>query len=71
MWLHIFLSQIPSDRVDEPMDDSFPNEHLFSMYVITPWFDDIANYLVAGRLPHHFSYRERCALVRKSGPYTG
>jgi hypothetical protein len=65
-----FLSQIPSDRVDEPMDDSFPDEHLFSCVCDHTMVCNIANYLVAGRLPQHFSYRERCALVKKSGPFT-
>jgi hypothetical protein len=65
-----FLSRVPGDQEDEPMDDSFPDEHLFVVSVITPWFANIANYLVSGRLPQHFSYREHCALVRKSGPFT-
>ena len=35
--------------------DSFPDEHLFAISVITPWHADIANYLSLGQLPPSMS----------------
>jgi hypothetical protein len=66
----LFLSQTPNDRLDEPIDNSFTYENLIVVSVITPWFAKIANYLVSGRLPQHFSHREHCALFQKIGPFT-
>src|SRR5277367_1484973 len=40
-----FLSRIQHNDSDSPVDDSFPDEHLFAVSVQTPWFADIANYL--------------------------
>jgi hypothetical protein len=48
-----------------------PNEHLFAVSIQTPWFVDIANYLVSGNFPQHFSHKEhRCKIIRKSAPYS-
>ena len=52
------------------MDDQLPDEHLFSISTISPWFADIANYLVAGRLPPNISFRERSRIIKKSAPLT-
>jgi hypothetical protein len=41
---------------DKPVDDSFPDEYLFAVSAHSPWYADIANYLVAGKLPSHLSY---------------
>ena len=52
-----FLSQI--SKVNDPLavDDKFPDEHLFSMAVKMPWYADVANYLVVGKLPKHLTTR--------------
>lgn len=41
------------------MDDSLPDEHLFSIVVQTPSYVDIANYLVSQKVSSHFSPKER------------
>ena len=50
-----FLSRLtPNDNT--PVDDSFPDEYLFVVSSHSPWYADIANYLVAGMLPPHLSH---------------
>eukprot|EP00253_Pinus_taeda_P009896 PITA_09896 len=36
----------------------------------SPWYADIANYLVAGKLPSHLSYREKRRIVQQSAKYS-
>ena len=38
-----FLSRIQHKYGTKPIDDTFPDEHLFDATVQTPWFADIAN----------------------------
>ena len=42
-----FLSRVNLSAGEEGMvDDQLPDEHLFAISVLSPWFADIANYLV-------------------------
>ena len=50
-----FLSRIQHDSDSKPIDDTFPDEHMFVVSIQTPWFVDIANYLVTRKVPHHLS----------------
>eukprot|EP00253_Pinus_taeda_P021927 PITA_21927 len=43
-----FLSRIQNIKDDTPVEDKFPDEYLFAVTTQTPWFADIANYLVTG-----------------------
>jgi hypothetical protein len=52
------------------VDDTFPDENLFAISLQTPWFVDIANYLVSRKFPQHFSHKERYRIIRKSAPYS-
>ena len=53
-----FLSRLVIPTGEEGMvDDQLPDEHLFSMSALSPWFADISNYLVDGRLPPNISFR--------------
>lgn len=52
------------------MDDQIPNEHLFAISVLSPWFVDIANYLVLTQFPPHLSSKEKSKIMRKSAPFT-
>jgi hypothetical protein len=54
-----FLSRIKNEDDDIPVDDSFPDEHLFSLYVNTPWFVDMENYLATRKLPSYLSPHEK------------
>jgi hypothetical protein len=64
-----FLSRLkPND--DTPVHDSFPDEYLFAVSSHSPWYADIANYLVAGKLPPHLSYREERRIIQQSARYS-
>eukprot|EP00253_Pinus_taeda_P022346 PITA_22346 len=60
-----FLSLIKADD-NTPVDDSFPDESLFGVSTHSPWYANIANYLVAGKLPSHLSHREKRNIIQKS-----
>jgi hypothetical protein len=64
-----FLSRLTVND-DNPVDDSFPDEYLFAVSAHSPWYADIANYLVAGKLPSHLSYREKKSIVHQSARYS-
>jgi hypothetical protein len=64
-----FISRLTPDD-NNPLDDSFPNEYLFAVSGHSPWYADIANYLVAGKLPPHLSYREKRKIIQQSARYT-
>lgn len=51
-----FLSRmkISQDIASVLVPDDFPNEDLFVVSTFTPWFVDMANYLVTRRLPRIF-----------------
>ena len=62
-----FLSRIQHEEGTKPVDNTFPDEHLFVVSVHTPWFIDIANYLATGKLPNHLSPpKKRCIIVQSS-----
>ena len=58
------------DKGPTPIEDTFPNEHLFHITTHIPWYADIANYLATSRLPPQFSYKEKRKLAEKSFQYS-
>ena len=64
-----FLSRLKTDD-NTPVDDSFLNEYLFVVSSHSPWYVDIANYLVAGKLPSHLSHREKRKIIQQSARYS-
>eukprot|EP00253_Pinus_taeda_P003643 PITA_03643 len=52
------------------VDDQMSNEHMFAISVLSPWFADIANYLVSTQFPPHLSSKEKSKIVRKSSTFT-
>jgi len=52
------------------VDAQLPNEHLFSVSFLSPWFADIANYLVFSQFPLDLSSKEKSKIVRKNTPFT-
>jgi len=60
-----FLCRIKTDN-NATVDDSFPDEYLFAVSAHSPWYADIANYLVAGKLPSHLSNREKKRIIHQS-----
>ena len=58
-----FLSRLVNNSDNSPIEDSFLNEHLFAVSTYSPWYANIANYLAAGKLPHHLSPREKRKII--------
>jgi len=58
----------PSEAI--PIDDDFPDEHIFSVSKKSPWFADIANYFVTRKLPPHLSTHEKRNVIHKSTAYS-
>eukprot|EP00253_Pinus_taeda_P017782 PITA_17782 len=66
-----FLSRLDLPAGEEgTMDDQMPDEHLFAISVLSPWFVDIANYLVSAQFSPHLSSKEKSRIVRKSASFT-
>eukprot|EP00253_Pinus_taeda_P016184 PITA_16184 len=66
-----FLSRLDLPAGEEgTVDDQMLDEHLFSISVLSPWFADIANYLVSAQFPPHLSSKEKSRIVRKSASFT-
>jgi hypothetical protein len=65
-----FLSRIKNEDDDIPVDDSFPDEHLFSLSINTPWFADMENYLATRKLPSHLSPHEKWKIITQSANYS-
>ena len=64
-----FLSWLNNSDDDILVEDSFLDEHLFAVSSFSPWYDDISNYLVAGRLPSHLSKQEKRRIIQQSPRY--
>ena len=54
----------------DPVNDDFPDEHLFALSIKTPWFSDLANCLTTRKLPQHLSPREKQKVIKQSANYT-
>ena len=66
-----FLSKMNLPTGEEGMvDDQLPNENLCVISVLSPWFADIANYLVSAQFPPNLPSKEKRKIVRKSAPFT-
>jgi hypothetical protein len=65
-----FLSRIKNEDDDIPVDDSFPDEHLFSLSANTPWFVDMENYMATRKLPSHLSPHEKRKIITQSANYS-
>ena len=52
------------------VDDQLPDEHLFAISVLSPWFADIEHCLASARFPPNLSSKEKSKIVRKSAPFT-
>ena len=62
-----YLSRIHHDENDTTLvDDTFPNENLFHIFVQNPWYADLANYIASNKMLEHFSYKEKKLLVEKN-----
>ena len=61
-----FLSRLNNSGEVVPISDNFPDEHIFSISIITPWYADIANYLSSGKLPPSMTTKEKKRIIKQS-----
>jgi hypothetical protein len=64
-----FLSRLIHTGENTPVNDNFPDENLFSISTYIPWYADVANYLVTGKLPQNLSSREKQRIIQLSANY--
>ena len=64
-----FLSRLIHTGDNILVDDDFPDENLFVISTYTPWYADVANYLVTGKLPQNMSSQEKQRIVQLSANY--
>jgi hypothetical protein len=64
-----FLSRMIHLGDNTPVDDKFPYENLFSISTFTPWYADVANYLVTWNMPKKMSPREKHKVIQLSENY--
>eukprot|EP00253_Pinus_taeda_P007337 PITA_07337 len=65
-----FLFRIQNTKEDSPVEDKFPDEYLFAVTSKIPWYADMANYLVTGKLPPHSFPSERRKIIQESSKYS-
>lgn len=65
-----FVPQLTNEGKAIPIEDHFPDEHLFAISTNSPWYANIANYLVVGKLPYHFSPKENKYIIKKSSRFS-
>ena len=55
------LSRIVLSNALEPLpiQDTFPDEHLFATFSHSPWYADIANYLASGEIPKEWTQQDK------------
>ena len=58
-----FLSHVPRTYDTVAVEDQFPDEHLFTVTVKTPLYEDVANCLEVGKLPKRLTPGERKSIV--------
>jgi hypothetical protein len=54
-----FLSRLQNSGEVVPVEDSFPDENLFAISIVNPWYADLANYLSTGKHLHILLQRKR------------
>jgi hypothetical protein len=51
------------------VDENFQDESMFGISTYIPWYEDVANYLVTGKLPQNLSLREKQRIIQLSANY--
>ena len=65
-----FLSRLQNRGEVVPVEDSFPDENLFAISIVNPWYFDLANYLSTGKTPPYFTPKEKKRLIKQSARYS-
>jgi hypothetical protein len=58
-----FLSRMIHLGDNAPVEDKFHDENLFSISTFTPWYADLANYHMIGKMPQKLSPREKHKVI--------
>jgi hypothetical protein len=64
-----FLSRMIHLGDNALVDDNFLDENLFSISTFTPWYANVANYLVIGKMPQKLSPREKQKVIQLNANY--
>ena len=64
-----FLSRLIHTGDNTLVDEYFLDEDLFSISTYTPWYANVANYLVTGKLPQSMSSREKQRIIQLNANY--
>ncbi|XP_074277768.1 uncharacterized protein LOC141601392 [Silene latifolia] len=56
---HLSRLRVDDGSIHIPIDDSFADDSLMMVDSDTPWYADIANYLVGHELPPNLSYQQK------------
>jgi hypothetical protein len=64
-----FLSRMILLGDNAPVEDNFPDENLFSISTLTPWYENVTNYLLTGKMPQELSPREKQKVIQLSANY--
>ena len=65
-----FLSRINHGGETSPVEDDFPDEHLFALATKPSWYAHLANYFTTRKLPQHLSPREKQRIIKISANYS-
>ncbi|XP_073017855.1 uncharacterized protein [Primulina eburnea] len=60
---HLSRFELEEKKEEGAIQETFPNEQLFKVNSILPWFADIANFLSCGTLPPDLSYHQKKKFV--------
>ncbi|XP_073051231.1 uncharacterized protein [Primulina eburnea] len=61
-WI-LLLQEFDFEEEEGAIQETFPDEQLFEVNSVLPWFADIANYLSCGTLPPDMSYHQKKKFV--------
>ena len=56
---HLSRLEFKNDTNIFPIREAFPNDNLFAVISYTPWYADIANYLVSHQVPSIWSAQDK------------
>ncbi|XP_075503968.1 uncharacterized protein LOC142541296 [Primulina tabacum] len=60
---HLSRLELEEKKEEEAIQETFPDEQLFEVNTVIPWFADIANFLSCGTLPPDLSYHQKKKFV--------
>ncbi|XP_075492512.1 uncharacterized protein LOC142530565 [Primulina tabacum] len=60
---HLSRLELEDKKEEGSIQETFPDEQLFEINSVLPWFADIANFLSCGTLPPDLSYHEKKKFV--------